>query len=256
MILISISSILPVQPQGAPSRSTQPLTPFSEPVASLPHQFPPHLLSRPLVFTSTSKLSSVTTVPPLPPPSIILNQSDKTVDRGSPNHQHTTRVSVEKDEQSAADGSEADVVMEHVDDDEAGPTPPRPNLSELDHENQPLNTQSQSSPMEGLPSFMLPIIRHLPLRHARLPYSGPGRPHAQTRLLSSSSSSSSAIASALSRVLSETEGAALARTFTTRRQPAPLTTAPAPTANVVDHVAPNAATARPEDQSVSAHQSL
>ncbi|EFP87663.2 uncharacterized protein PGTG_13449 [Puccinia graminis f. sp. tritici CRL 75-36-700-3] len=272
------------------------------------------------------------------------NQSDETVDRASPDQTHTAGVSVEMDDQSAADESEADVVMELVGDDEAGPSngrqrsrrgtikasqanahkvvhitplaPPRPTLTELDHENLPLNTQSQSSPMEGLEtdanesennpelgnsSAIIHAVNHQTPRasSARLPHSGPGRSQAQTQH-PSSPSSSSAIGSAvdpvsedvpmtassetatltsnsasetdysppldpalgapqentavdpgqLSRVLSETEGAAPTRAFTTRRQPAPPEAAPAPTANVADPVAPNAPAARAAPPSV------
>ncbi|OAV96929.1 hypothetical protein PTTG_26192 [Puccinia triticina 1-1 BBBD Race 1] len=148
------------------------------------------------------------------------------------NHAHSnseprsTTVAVEMDDQSAADESEADVVMELVGDDEAGPSngrqrsrrgtikasqanahkvvhitplaPPRPTLTELDHENLPLNPQSQQpSPMEGLetdvnngnendpergssPAAILYANHQTPrASSARLPHSGAGRSQAQ-----------------------------------------------------------------------------
>ncbi|PLW21308.1 hypothetical protein PCANC_05057 [Puccinia coronata f. sp. avenae] len=110
------------------------------------------------------------------------NHADQRGARPSPEPPHSTRVADDIDNQSAADESEADVVMELVggDQDEAGPSsgrqrsrrgtikasqanahkvvhithlaPSRPTLTELDNENLPLNVQSQPSPMEGLES--------------------------------------------------------------------------------------------------------
>ncbi|KAH9472485.1 hypothetical protein MJO28_001671 [Puccinia striiformis f. sp. tritici] len=135
------------------------------------------------------------------------------------------RVGDEMDDQSVADESEADVVMELVGDDEAGPSsgrqrsrrgtikasqanahkvvhitplaPPRPTLTELDHQNLPSNAQSQPSPMEGIESDVhdsennpelgnssaMIYVNHPTPRasSARLPHSVAGRPQTQSR---------------------------------------------------------------------------